>query len=232
MLQPDSSLPTVPLKPAPWDLTGQGWIIAMKLPADSPARDDFMDRSLRGQGRGGYALMMFVDYAKSDAGPYHELLLIPGNFPFADGKRHLSISRILVSTWDSVVNGRRNWGIPKDRCDFEVQYNAGGSGEDHIVLRDNGRVMAELKLKATWPFSLPMLGGLVPEAMRTLAQRYNGQDYFYAPSSGGWIRPGRVVSWRFDNALFPDVSGAKVLAAVKIPDFRMTFPLARTLPSR
>lgn len=228
MRQPDSSLPAVPLKPAPWDLEGRGWVVALKLPADAPARNAFLPPHLAGQGSGAYSLLMFVDYARSDCGPYHELLFIPGAFPFADGKRHLTISRILVSTWDSVVNGRRNWGIPKDRADFDVNY--GADGEDHIVLRDGDRVMADLRLKTTWPFSLPVHGGLVPAAMRTLAQQFDGKTFLYAPSSRGWIRPGRVTAWHFDNALFPDLAGAKVIAALRIPSFRMTFPVARVLP--
>lgn len=229
MLQPDHTLPSVPLKPSPWSLQGQGWIVALKLPQGSAARDAFLPAEFAGQCRGGYALLMFVDYAQSDAGPYHELLFIPGSLPFRDQRRHLSISRILVSTWDSVVNGRRNWGIPKDRADFTVQYNTDGSGEDHIVVRDGNRVMAELRLRASWPLSLPMLGNLVPAGLRTLAQRYAGADYFYAPSSRGWLRPGKLVSWKFDPELFPDLAAARVIAAMKITSFRMTFPVARVL---
>lgn len=228
MLQPDDSLPTVPLKPAPWSLQGQGWVVALKLPAGHPAQSAFLPPEFAGQCRGSHALLMFVDYAQSDCGPYHELLLIPGSFPFRDGRRHLSISRILVSTWDSVVNGRRNWGIPKDRADFDVRYGVDGGREDHIVLRDGERVMADLRFHS-WPLSLPVFGGIVPERLRTLAQRHAGADYFYAPSSRGWIRPGKVVSWKFDPELFPDLAGARVVAALKIPSFHMTFPVARVL---
>lgn len=228
MLQPDDALPNVPLKPAPWSLQGQGWIVALKLPAGHAARSAFLPPEFAGQCRGGHALLMFVDYAQSDSGPYHELLFIPGSFPFRDGRRHLSISRILVSTWDSVVNGRRNWGIPKDRADFDMRYSVDGGREDHIVLRDGERVMADLRFRS-WPLSLPVFGGIVPERLRTLAQRYAGADYFYAPSSHGWIQPGKVVSWKFDPELFPDLAGARVVAALKIPSFQMTFPVARVL---
>ena len=51
MLQPDASLPEVPLRPAPWDLRGSGWIVALKLPAADPARDAFVPAELAGQGR-------------------------------------------------------------------------------------------------------------------------------------------------------------------------------------
>lgn len=230
MLQPSASLPAVPMKPAPWDLQGQGWIVAFRLPENSAARSAFMPDSLAGQCGGGISMLMFVDYARSDCGPYHELLFVPGSFPFADGKRHLSISRILVSTWDSVVNGRANWGIPKDRADFDVHYGIDGSREDRIVVRSEGRVMADLRL-SSWPLPLPVFGGIVPESMRTLAQHLDGKTFLYAPASSGWVQPGRLLSWQFDGELFPDISGAKVVGALKIPSFRMTFPVAKMLPA-
>jgi hypothetical protein len=132
MLQPDSTLPDVPRCPAPWSLRGSGWIVALKLPPGAPARDAFLPPGLAGQGRGLASYLMYVDYLESGCGPYRELLFIPGAFPFGDGRRHLTISRILVSTWDSVVNGRDNWGIPKDRADFEVEQGLDGGREDRV----------------------------------------------------------------------------------------------------
>jgi hypothetical protein len=168
---------------------------------------------------------MYVDYAESGCGPYRELLFIPGAFPCDDGRRHLSISRILVSTWDSVVNGRNNWGIPKDRADFEVRQD----GRDEVVrVTSDGRELCELRL-ATLRFAppLPVHSGIVPAALRTMAQRFRGNSYYYAPEARGRVRPGRLVSWRFDSALFPDLSGAAVAAALRVESFRMTFPVAR-----
>jgi hypothetical protein len=168
---------------------------------------------------------MFVDYLESGCGPYRELLFIPGAFPFGDGRSHLSISRILVSTWDSVVNGRNNWGIPKDRADFEVRQE----GREEIVrVTSDGRELCELRmaqLRFAPPF--PVHGGIVPAALRTLAQRFRGNTCYYAPTARGRVRPGRLVSWRFDPALFPDLSGAAVVATLKVESFRMTFPVAR-----
>lgn len=224
MLQPDHALPQVPMKQAPWQLQGNAWIVALRLPEASPARRAFLPASLAGTPAGGISLLMFVDYAQSDCGPYHELLFIPGSFRFADGRRYPSISRILVSTWDSVVNGRANWGIPKDRADFEVRH--GEDGVDEIVVRDEGRVMAELRLKA-WPVAFPVFGSLVPAALRTIAQVYNGRVFHVAPTSRGWAHPGKLLSWRFDDTLFPDLAGARVLGAVKLRGFHMTFPVAR-----
>ena len=225
MLQPDDILPDVPLRPAPWDLRGSGWIVAFKLQAQDPAHDAFLPPDLVGRGRSLASYLMYVDYAESGCGPYRELLFIPGAFPFGDGRRHLSISRILVSTWDSVVNGRNNWGIPKDRADFDVRQE----GREEIVrVTSDGRELCELRL-ATLRFAppLPVHGGIVPVALRTMAQRFRGSTYYYTPEARGRVRPARLLSWRFDGALFPDLAGAAVVAALRVESFRMRFPVAR-----
>jgi hypothetical protein len=190
-----------------------------------PARDAFLPPELAGRGRSLASYLMFVDYAESGCGPYRELLFIPGAFPFGDGRRHLTISRIVVSTWDSVVNGRNNWGIPKDRADFQVQQE----GREEIVrVTSEGRELCELRM-APLRFAppLPVHGALLPASLRTLAQRFRGRTYYYAPGARGRVRPGRLLSWRFDPALFPDLAGAAVIAAVKVESFHLTFPVAR-----
>jgi hypothetical protein len=228
MFQPDESLPDVPLHPAPWDLQGRGWIVALKLPASSPARDAFLPPELAGQGRALASLLMFVDYGSTPCGPYRELLFIPGAFPFGDGRRHFTISRILVSTWESVANGRRNWGIPKDRADFKVHYGTAAAATDRVSVISEGRQLCALELRALRGVPrLPVPGALVPQRLRTLAQRYRGKDYYYAPRAHGWVRPGRLLDWHFDAELFPDLSGAAVIAVLRVEDFRMTFPVAR-----
>jgi Acetoacetate decarboxylase (ADC) len=228
VLQPDASLPDVPLRPAPWDLRGSGWIVALRLPPGSPARDAFLPAELAGRGRSPASFLMYVDYAESGCGPYRELLFIPGSFPFEDGRSHLSISRILVSTWDSVVNGRNNWGIPKDRADFEIERPAGAGRDERIRVTSDGREVCELRFAASrLAPPLPVSGGLVLERLRTLAQNLRGRTYYYAPEARGRVRPGRLLSWRFDATLFPDLAAAAVIAVAKVDSFRMRFPVAR-----
>lgn len=57
------------------------------------------------------SVLMFVDYTHSNAGPYKELLYIPGTAQFSEklgGKRLPTISNIVVSSASSVKNGRLN----------------------------------------------------------------------------------------------------------------------------
>lgn len=231
MFQPDSTLPTVPLRAAPWDLSGQGWIVVLRLPAGDPARTAFLRPQDAARLRSPFALLMYVDYAHSACGPYRELLYIPGHLPFEDGRRHYTIGRIVVSTWDSVVNGRRNWGIPKDRADFEASRDGNDAREESIVVRDpDGRESCALRFgPAAFAPRLPVPGGLVPEALRTLAQRHAGRTYYYAPASRGWVRPARLLEWRFDGERFADLRAAKVLATLRVETFAMRFPVARVV---
>jgi hypothetical protein len=227
VLQPDTSLPEVPLAPAPWQLRGSGWIVALKPAPGSAARDAFLPPDLAGRGRGLASYLMYVDYAQSGCGPYRELLFLPGAYPFGDGRRHFTISRILVSTWDSVVNGRRNWGIPKDRADFAVTTDD-ATREQCVRVTSEGRELCELRFgRLSFAPRLPVNGGLVPASLRTLAQQFRGHTYYYAPQARGWVRPGRLLSWRFDAELFPDLTGAAVVAALRVESFQMTFPPAR-----
>ncbi|TDU28792.1 acetoacetate decarboxylase [Panacagrimonas perspica] len=212
----------IALAPSPWDLAGQGYMFALWMPQDVLDHASFILPQTPRAGRGRIAFAMFVDYASSDVGPYHELLYIPGKLRFGDEAR-LSISRIFVSSQASVVNGRLNWGIPKDRCDFDVHYGS----RDQISLRtDDGRRFAEMELEAFGP-RLPAPMQWTPRSWRTLSQVRDGKRFTYVPEASGHFRFARVRNWRFDPAVFPDLTQGRVLAAMKITDFRMRFPVSR-----
>ena len=218
---------SVALAPAPWDLSGQGYLFAVRLPREVLDHGSFLPDGCPRLGRGRLAYAMFVDYSAGDVGPYHELLYIPGALRIGQ-RRNLSISRIFVSTWASVVNGETNWGIPKDRCDFDVQYGADGIDRVALTAAD-GTVFAELELQARGP-RLPAPGHWVPRGMRTLSQLREGKVYSYAPEARGHFRFAKVRNWRFDARYFPDLARGEVVAAIKITDFRMIFPVADIEP--
>ena len=217
----------VALAPAPWDLAGQGYIFALWMPKDVLDHGSFIPPQTARAGRGRMAFAMFVDYARSDVGPYHELLYIPGKLRFDEKNTHLSITRIFVSSEASVVNGRINWGIPKDRCDFDVSYT---DGRDLVALRGaDGRPFAELDLEPFGP-RLPAPMRWAPRAWRTLSQVRDGRRFTYVPEAGGHFRFARVRHWRFDPQMFPDLARGRVIAALKITDFSMRFPVATVSP--
>lgn len=212
------------LAPAPWTLTGQGYVIALRMPEAVLANCPFTPTALQRSRRSAMSFAMLVNYDQSPAGPYGELLFIPGSFRFSDARR-ASISRIYVSTNASVINGRRNWGIPKDRCDFALDFN--DSGVDHARLTaDNGDLIAEMLLGQSGP-ALPLPTSLVPKALRTLAQHWEGREYTLTPEASGHGKWAKVIDWQFNADYFPDLAQGRVVAAMKITDFTMVFPEPR-----
>lgn len=222
MLISHEALPEVVAAPPPWTLEGRGAILLLRLPPSILDEPAYVPTRLRGRRRGQLAIAMFVDYASSPVGPYRELLYIPGRFDFPDG-RHYSITRIYVSTMASVVNGRRNWGIPKDRCDFDFQY--GDDGAATFSASYEGHRFARLSLAPRGP-ALPFTTALLPSSLLRLSQFYRGQQFTYQPSASGRVRFSKVLDWSFDSALFPDLAQGEVVACVQTPRFRMGFPVS------
>jgi hypothetical protein len=219
---PVDAIPEVPRVPAPWSLNGHGWIVVLRLAPDASARRAFVHESLRESVGGPVSLLMAVDYATAPCGPYRELLFIPGSMSFR-GRRHYSISRILVSTWESVVNGRANWGIPKDRADFAITERATTT---RLAVTSAGREVCLLEFAGARGPAIPVDTAWVPRRWRTLAQRHEGRTYVYCPEARASVRAARLLHWRFDPGLFPDLSAAKVLMALRVQRFAMSFPVA------
>ncbi|MDC3960441.1 acetoacetate decarboxylase family protein [Polyangium jinanense] len=215
----------VPRVPAPWTLGGDAYVVMLRLPPRLIEEGSFVPEPLRGRAQGRTGALMFVDYATSDVGPYRELLFIPCRFRIGGGL-FWSITKIYVSSWDSVVNGRQNWGIPKDRADFEVTREA---GRERVRLHDGDHVFADLVF-APRGLRLPASSVLMPEALRTLVQVDDDRAFYYAPEASCKVELARLVEARVDPARFPDVSQGKVLFAARLSDFTLRFPIARVEP--
>jgi hypothetical protein len=213
--------------PAPWTLTGDAYIVMLELPPPLLLSRGFIPDALRGQFEGRYSLLMVVDYKSSNVGPYRELLFIPGRFRTRHGLCW-SISKIYVSSWSSVKNGQRNWGIPKEQADFEIEREADKS-ERFLVSRD-GAVFADLKFKPAGP-SLPRAGALVPASLRTLVHPFEGREYFCTPSGRGRVRYARMLSARVDEQHMPPVAEGRVVFTVRLSDLSIEFPVARVEPA-
>ncbi len=228
VLDSPGSLPQVARHPAPWHLRGSAYAVLVRLGDGVSEEGWFVPASLRGKRSSRLAVMLYVDYRESDCGPYRELMAIGGGFDFG-GEALPSITRIYVSTFESVVNGRTNWGIPKDRADFEVETTA--SGGERITVSRDGRSFARLELQGRG-LTLPTTSALLPRSWRTVAQHWQGQEQRIAPIAKGRARLARVVDWRFEAELFPDFAQTRVLAAAHLPSFEMTFPIAQVQPIR
>lgn len=227
LLTPDADLPEVQRAPAPWRLHGEGWILLLRLPDEVRHDTRHIPPALRGCALSGPSIVMFVDYADSPAGPYRELLYIPGRFTLPGGRRAWSVTRIYVSSWDSVVNGRLNWGIPKDHAQF-IRGPAGrGAPAERICVEAAGGQVAALELRARGP-AMPVHAGLLPASLRRLVQFHAGRRFEFVPRASGRAGPAQVRSLRSNSALFPDLSAARVQLALRVPAFSLQFPLSRT----
>ena len=228
MLQAAADLPQVTRVPAPWRLTGTGWIALLRMPRSATARRAFVPAALSASVAGPVSLLVCVDYLQAPCGPYREVLFVPGTMRFGDGRRRLSISRILVSTWESVVNGRANWGIPKDRADFDLERRA---GIDTFRVSSEGRDVCAFDFARPTGPRLPLNTALVPARWRTLAQCYEGRRFVYRPEARGTVRLARLLDWRCNPELFPDLSVAQPLLALAVEEFEMVFPVAQVDPA-
>ncbi|MBN2298107.1 MAG: acetoacetate decarboxylase family protein [Deltaproteobacteria bacterium] len=211
--------------PAPWALMGSGYIILLKMSGDFVETEGFVPESLKGSFAGGFGTVMYVDYTYSDAGPYQEILFIPGMFSFTTG-RYFSITRIFVSTMESVVNGQNNWGIPKEVAQFE--YERPGRSVERIRIIKDGSAAAELTFRS-YNLRLPVTTSLVPPAWRTLAHHHEGKTYLTTPMARGSISPARLVNCNIKRSLFPDFTKGRIISAFKVPRFYMVFPKARII---
>jgi len=213
------------IAPAPWALMGSGYIIVLKLSREFVETCGFVPEALKSSFTGGIGTVMYVDYCYSDAGAYQELLFIPGTFDFAAGK-YFSITKIFVSTRDSVMNGRNNWGIPKELAGF-AREKKDPSTECIRISRD-GTVAAELTFRS-YPLRVPVTTGFVPRSWRTLAHLHEGRTYLTTPMARGSIAPARLVDFSTNDSFFPDFTRGRIISSFKIPRFFMVFPKARVL---
>jgi len=214
-------MPNNPAVAAPWTLEGRGLIILARFPEQLLTDQTFLPESLKASRRGRLGAMMFVDYVRSPVGPYRELLFVPGTVLFGQ-RRCRTISRIFVSTMESVVNGRRNWGIPKDFCQFQVEENS-DSGVISVAASIGDKNFAEFSYR-TGKLGIPVNAALCPKSLLTLGQRWEQRDYFYTPGAKGKISTAQVSTMRFDSQYFPDITKGAMQLAIAVPRFEMVFP--------
>lgn len=205
--------------PAPWKLRGKGYIFIYKFSRDFVEKQGCVPDFLKENFDGGFGSVMLVDYEQSDAGPYGELLFIPGKFRY--GRKRLdTISRIYVSTMESVVNGRANWGIPKEKADFRFEQT--GRGEERVTVSVGEKTAASFVLRSG-KLSFPVSTKLLPFP---LVQEYEGRRCFTNFFGSGKGHFGRIREADIDPELFPDVTGCRPIAVIRVDPFDITFPEA------
>lgn len=200
--------------PAPWILKGEGIILLFKFSKDWVKNSHHISDDLKERFRGGFGYVMMVDYQDSPVGPYRELLIIPGKF--RKNKKHV-ITRIVVDSEVSTINGRANWGIPKET--FPIEW-VKEKGKDKITIRMGEKTVFSAEV-TFGGISFPVSTSLLPFS---LCQKRNNVKYYTEPSGSGWGKLAKLQKLDLDPEFFPDFRSVKPLLAVKINPLEMEFP--------
>lgn len=215
----------VEMVPAPWELYGKGYILLYRFDSEFVNTQGNVPWFLRGSFARGIGSVMLVDYEISNVGPYSELLFIPGKFRHIDKqekKRRVdTITKIYVSTEASVVNGIKNWAIPKEQAEFA--FSRSENGVESAVIKQKDESIAEFEFKTTGP-SFPVNTKWFPFPL----VQHRDHHFFYTRFIGGGKGTFcKLTDVKINGALFPDISHIKPLAVIRVEPFHITFPLAK-----
>lgn len=215
--------------PAPWELKGSGAIIFFPANKKRVLESGILSAEDAAAYRGGMGAVMLVRYEESNCGPYDELLYIPGLFEH-NGRTYQRITRIYVSSQESVEWGRRNWAIPKEKADFDWRQ---GEREWHIDVRQpgSGAAIYSISLSPRF-FSFPVTTALLPwSLLQKQEPKYTEGSPFYLETRPAGKGSGKIafidrVEGSRELPDYHDVShGPRI--AIAISPFHMTFPRAK-----
>ncbi|KAF5344740.1 hypothetical protein D9758_015297 [Tetrapyrgos nigripes] len=130
----DSLAQDLPVAPAPWELSvSEGWVFVTPpiLSSDflPPGFANPLEATVERKSGAmipDIGLIILVRYSETPVDPYDELIWIPGKWAYDTDDKGFRITNIYVSSNASVINGRRNWNIPKHVAKFDWQTSALG----------------------------------------------------------------------------------------------------------
>ena len=218
--------------PAPWTLKGQcAYLFLHRTRTIFPEFNENSD-STQTPYRGGGGGILLVKYADSPVGPYDELILFPGCYQFGDSTFY-RISQIYVSTMESVVNGRRNWAVPKKLARFEWSEN---NTRVKISLPGKEQPFCTIQIRPRL-YCFPAGSTLIPTSFRTLVQPAlpdNGEPFRYfkiTPTCSGWFRPWvQLIDFSTDGEEIPSHKNLPIYSyGIGYEDFTLIFPEAEQI---
>lgn len=215
--------------PAPWHLTGSGVIIFFPAHKQNTLASPALGAENALSFRGGMGAVMLVRYEQAECGPYDELLYIPGFFEH-NNKTYLRITKIYVSSKESVEWGRRNWAIPKELADFDWRQ---GDKEWHIDVKlpKGGKSIYSVSLSPRF-FNFPITTSFLPwSLLQKQEPAYaNGEEFYLETKLSGKGSAKICFIDRVEGSReLPDYHeishGPRI--AVAVNPFEMTFPVAQ-----
>jgi len=223
--------------PAPWKLNGKGYILLYKFSKNEIKNFPFIDDEVKNNFKGGFGTIMIVDYFNSNAGPYGELLFIPGKFHLKFNFQNNSknkllkkriikyrINKIYVSTIESVNNGIKNWQIPKEIANFYFKKEENNKKEIIEIKKDND-IILKAKIKS-YILKFPVNTKILPFP---LAQRNEYKIYFTNFRGKGLGSFAKIEELYINEKYFPDISYKNPLLVIKVEPFEIIFPEAKII---
>ncbi len=208
---------------APWNLTGEGYILLCTFDKAFVESHGFLPASLRSHFDGGLGALMCLNYHSSDVGPYHEVLFVPGQFKLGGHDVH-SITKIYTSTWESVTGSRENWGVPAELAYFGCERLE--NGDERVSVKLENETVIDLVLHSYDLLSLPFTAALIPNVWRELIH-FQGEDALtFLPNGFGNVHFAQLKSATVNPAYFPDINQGTIVAAFKITNFSLHLPKA------
>jgi hypothetical protein len=204
--------------PAPWTLNGRGFILMYRFPEAFIQKSSFLPDEWMALKWSGLGYVILFDCEDSPIGPYRELLFIPGKTTFGDAKLG-TISKIYVDSIDSMINGRDNWGIPKELTEFEWKQE----GRKHEIKVGNFIPWLEITLEHG-SIPVPIDTRLIPIH---LYQELNNQIFKVSPIGKGTGRFSMIKSINVDPLYFPKIDDLEPIVAFFVEPFQMTYPVAK-----
>lgn len=207
------------IAPAPWSLVGKAFVLLYHFPKAFSQKYGFLKNYQKKSLKGFVGAVMLVDYSSSDIGPYRELLFMPGVCGI-NGRITFTISKIYVSSYDSVWNGQTNWGIPKELADFSVMNNPDGSTTFDVAMNESIFFHAELQAGG---FSFPVSSRVLP--FFSLTQQFGDHRYRTRPKVSARAEFSFLRHIESRPEYFPPIHQLNPLAILHLKDLRMKFPL-------
>lgn len=201
----------------PWALDGEGYIFAYHFSKSYHPDPFFVPSYFRDLPSRKIGAVMLVNYRSSPVGPYGELLFIPALYTVKD-RLCFTISKIYVDSQNSLINGRKNWGIPKEYADFEWQTL--NEKTTKVIVKCGEKEIFSAKIHKSG-FSFPISTALMP--FRFL-QDFEGRQIITSPKGSGWAKLAQPKIQAVNPEFFPDISGMKPLISLSVNPFRLIFP--------
>lgn len=204
--------------PPPWKLKGNGYIFLYHFPKSFVEKLGFLTDYQADRFNGDFVgTVMLVDYTTSAVGPYNELLFVPGRLNF-DKKKIFSISKIYVSSQESVENGIANWGIPKELADFKITKPTTKETIVEVLIEDKTFFKVHLR---DGSFKFPITTKFFP---LKLAQKLGNDLLITNSPAKGQASFAKLLNIEIDSSHFPPISQLKPLSILAVSDFEMEFP--------